>query len=808
MNPDDIIHNPQRRLFKKSAPNIYCPVSYSYSRWDLNLIHAQTQTRAREEDAMIVVPMVMHCRLAAAFVDVSLHSFLFREVLEAANCNLPFNNIVFFVAFENADLQHNVMDLKHRTTTRTSTQDTSGLKFNSLTLDELNEELERRTKETQLLLEEVENATKFTLERFGSTGGHTCITHSTSCDSAQQRDATSTRDVMSNLRVTDSRGYIDQMEKLLHLLEEVQVIKRSGDQKLQEGQLNKKVEALEVNIKEFCQEFLSCKITATGPKEAVPTVTDDYLNDVLPRPDPSSSEPQQPVEHVKSECRQTERRMAQLIASVGQEAAMLNHKLSSSKDSGARISTKLELLRRLLRQHEVLLGPLEEVQTPGGEQDVTKEEKKQHQTQCGSILAENETLRLKLVDKEKLVELLRSQLDRSNQTIAQHSCTMAGLHQENILLSEQLKQHKQEMQQLKTHLAAAESQQVETENLEKQQLITQLEVQHRHIAVAEEHKALQQLHSCTNEEHRGVVLRLQGRLKSAQTELDRVRSTPRTLEGNGAAMDMQKGFTARRQQTDTLKARVQHREEAVKKLDQERSYQNVENQHQVPELAFVKEEKRQLAHELDAVRSKDKLLRERICELEAILHKMTESFANCQDFMQLKEQEFFRLKLEHLLDLKEFQGQNVTPPGLDSLTLPALSDLQLSMQDACNRQMKERQESPARARQGGPPSDNAATPKRRSAPARANRPAFSSIEQVETVKAARRRKTCGSETHFPKKMAELDAARDSHVRSPLASAAKNAFFPTRRLLSGRRSPVHALLTSDPAHSWQTQQQRS
>lgn len=31
---------------------------------------------------------------------------------------------------------------------------------------------------------------------------------------------------------------------------------------------------------------------------------------------------------------------------------------------------------------------------------------------------------------------------------------------------------------------------------------------------------------------------------------------------------------------------------------------------------------------------------------------MSESFADCQDFIQLQEQQFFRLKLKHALDLK------------------------------------------------------------------------------------------------------------------------------------------------------------
>ena len=32
--------------------------------------------------------------------------------------------------------------------------------------------------------------------------------------------------------------------------------------------------------------------------------------------------------------------------------------------------------------------------------------------------------------------------------------------------------------------------------------------------------------------------------------------------------------------------------------------------------------------------------------------QMSESFADCQDFIQLQEQDFYRLKLQHALDLK------------------------------------------------------------------------------------------------------------------------------------------------------------
>lgn len=49
--------------------------------------------------------------------------------------------------------------------------------------------------------------------------------------------------------------------------------------------------------------------------------------------------------------------------------------------------------------------------------------------------------------------------------------------------------------------------------------------------ISEEHKELQQLHSSKNEEHEGVVLKLQSQLRNTHDELDQVRSTLRTLEG-------------------------------------------------------------------------------------------------------------------------------------------------------------------------------------------------------------------------------------------------------------------------------------
>ncbi|XP_034726694.1 coiled-coil domain-containing protein 158-like isoform X3 [Etheostoma cragini] len=912
----------------------------------------------------------------------------------------------------------------------------SRLRFNSLTLDELSEELNRRTKETQRLQEEVENATKLTLERFAcayginsspgqschnnrrfdvyDSPGNICFTtdhHAGSqplvckLDSLNQGEicypgeevlenamedclqqlsnlelnkthdqpeqetfcfdkaivnlqtklqtVQKEKDNLSNLRLKDSRIHVGQMEKMLCMLEALQNIQRAEDQKLQETEketlaLNWKVETLEQNVKEmyslisqetqFGHNVITSPDVATSSRQLSPAtkVTEDFNEEtdkLQERPFLSK--------HLGSEeysgVNKQKERMEDLIASLGQEMAMLTAKLSSSKNYSVSLSVKLELLKKLaerqtslhqcqvselestlwnhadkvccleqqlfeaqshlvdaqrereqaLQQAEELrlqlksYGELqqcdlqEEVKALGGQLEAAREEKsclqamlgqrvqegrksqelleeknkelqfRQHkaqhhlarleeaQSRCQALHAEVETLRQRLGDREKMIE-------GSIQITAQHRSTIEELHQENSLLSNQLNQHKLEIQQLKAELdrhnsdlAAAEherrqlqasvaeqSQRVHEESLEKRQLTIQLEVQCMQLhTLTKKHKELQKLHNCKNEEHEGVVLKLQSQLRNAHDELDQVRSTLRTLEGADGhglqvAVDMQKEITARREQVDSLQGKIQHLEDILDKLHQEKRYQSLENQRQLEELIFVREEKRQLGNELEALRSKDKQLGERLSQLEAILHKMSESFADCQDFIQLQERDFFRLKLQHALDLKELQGQNlhtalnVPPPDLDSTSPPALTAPPFS-QHAFNTQLM--QESPAWelrslvkelreviSENRRPHTDN----RRRSAPERVHRTTFT--DKAEEVKAGSRlrRKTCGSEPRFLK-TAELNGKttnnksfNESRVILSPATAAKYTSSP--QLLSlGRRSPVHSLLTSDP-----------
>ncbi|XP_028270307.1 coiled-coil domain-containing protein 158-like isoform X2 [Parambassis ranga] len=893
------------------------------------------------------------------------------------------------------------------------------LRFDSLTLEELSEELDRRTKETQRLQDEVENATRAALERFRCTTGINSLseqsyhdddslgnsthqpgtTEPTVClqDSLSQvvaqRDTSSPgektprsqelvnlqtklqkvqmeKDTLSDLRLKDSTKHVDQMEKMLCLLEELQDIKRSADKRLQETEdealaLNGKVQTLEQTIKELYHTLYEKQCghnpvtkSPTSPTQLslAPAVNED-LNDETGQLQERCSL----FKHQESRANQ-QNRLEDLITSFGQEMAMLTDKLSSSKDSSVNLSVKVQLLKtlaqrqasfqecqiselestlsshknkiccleqqlteartqlcdaqrendQLLQQAKELqaqLGQLkrcreqqqyeaqEEVRVLRGQLEVAREqlckageentvlrvkveqrtqegrqsqellqekdkelqlrqqETQQHyaklaeaRSQCQTLQAEQETLRLKLSDSEKTIDVLKSRMESSIQMTVQHSHTVDSLQQENSLLSNQLNQHKLEIHQLRTEIehrnsdmAAAElerrqlqasvteqNQRIWEETLEKQQLTAQLELQRvQLLSITKEHKELQQLHSCKNEEQEGVVLKLQCQLRSAHDELDEMRSTLRTLKGTDGhglqvALDMQKEITAKRQQVDCLHGRLRHLEERVEKLQQDKHYQNLETQHQLQELTLVREEKRQLVNELEALRTRDQQLRDRISELEAILHKMSESFTNCQDFIQLQEQQFFRLKLKHALDLKELKGQNLhaavrVPPPDPECPTPSVHTTPPSSQHASNTQIKSKRQQRSSACElrslveeiRGVISENhrphtvngtagSGFHRRRSAPERVDRTAFT--DQAEGVKAEsrQRRRTCDSELRLLR-TAELNGKTISKSFSEghVVPGPAEYMSSTQCLFLGRRSPVHTLLTSEP-----------
>ncbi|XP_024255851.1 coiled-coil domain-containing protein 158 isoform X2 [Oncorhynchus tshawytscha] len=463
---------------------------------------------------------------------------------------------------------------------------------------------------------------------------------------------------------------------------------------------------------------------------------------------------------------------------------------------------------------------------------------------CQALRAETEMLRLKLEDREKMVDLLRLQMESTTQMTVQHGRSIDSLHNEKSRLSNQLNEHKLEIQQLRTCLEQREeclavleqerrvqqaglSKQsccVKELTLEKQQLTAELEVQRMQlVCLTEEHEELKRLHSSKSEEQEGVVVGLKAQLKTTRAELDQARSTLRTLEGADGhglkvAMGMQKQITAKREQIDTLHGRIQLLEETMDKLTEEKRYQSQESKRQIQLLASVTEEKRQVAAEVETVRSLERRLREKVAKLETALHKMSESFVHCQDFIQLQEQEFVRLKLQHALDVT---GQNLRATGnaqRASLSSPtALTALPSSQYGSkCLLELKPQQllESPTTElrslvkelrgviSENPGPHTNKSTLRRSSVPERDHRTTLNEVTKNVTSNAKMIKGTNSSGVAHLLRTTDLD---ERNLNSTFSSASHDFSFAAslpsytsspRAMALGRRSPVHSLLTSD------------
>ncbi|XP_041720635.1 coiled-coil domain-containing protein 158 isoform X3 [Coregonus clupeaformis] len=540
-----------------------------------------------------------------------------------------------------------------------------------------------------------------------------------------------------------------------------------------------------------------------------------------------------------------------------EELAVLRGELNRARDEELRMQALQGDRDEELKRVQALLEERDrELQLRQQEAQQGRARLEEAQGRCQALRAETEVLRLKLEDQEKMVDLLRLQMESTTQMTVQHGCSIDSLHDEKSRLSNQLSEHKLEIQQLRTDLEQREERLAVLEKerrvqqaglskqsccvkeltLEKQKLTAELEVQRMQlVSLTEEHKELKRLHSSKSEEQEGVVVGLKAQLKTTQAEMDQVRSTLRTLEGADrpglkVAMGMQKQIKTKREQIDSLQGRIQLLEETMDKLSQEKRYQSLESKRQVQELASVTEEKRQMAAELETVRSLERQLREKVAKLEVSLHQMSGSFIDCQDFIQLEEQAFVRLKLQHALDVKELQGQNLRDTGnaqrASSTSLTARNALSSTQHGSnCLLELKPQRllESPTMElrslvkelrgviSENPGPHTNTSILRRSSAPERAHRTTLNEVTKCFTSNAKTTKGTYCSGVPHPLRTTDLDErnlnstfSSDSHDLSFVASLPCYTSSP-RAMALGRTSPVHSLLTTDhnPTHLQQS-----
>ncbi|XP_051551992.1 coiled-coil domain-containing protein 158-like [Myxocyprinus asiaticus] len=329
----------------------------------------------------------------------------------------------------------------------------------------------------------------------------------------------------------------------------------------------------------------------------------------------------------------------------------------------------------------------------------TKEESAGERRQLQALLEQRELelqqVHVQLEEAQGLLKAMRaetddwkmnSELKNVTQITCEHSCSV-DIQNENCLTN-QIDHLRVENRQLRAALRQSELRlsTVQSEKACQQAALSdkicsvhQLTVEKQHMTaelgvccmqlsqLKEEQDALKELLSSRTGKLEQQNLQLKTQLKTVQTELTQARSFLRIqerAERHGTyslkvALGMQKQITAKRKHIDFLEGQIQLLEETIEKLKLEKHQQALEVKRQTQELMLERTGRRRLKTEMEALRSQERELKSKAERLEAALYKMSDSFAECQNFIQKQEQELMRLKLQHALDMKELQSQNL-----------------------------------------------------------------------------------------------------------------------------------------------------
>ncbi|XP_036455004.1 coiled-coil domain-containing protein 158-like [Colossoma macropomum] len=435
----------------------------------------------------------------------------------------------------------------------------------------------------------------------------------------------------------------------------------------------------------------------------------------------------------------------------------------------------------------------------------TRVQLEEAQGRVQTLWAEMEVLRMKLQEGENSTDLMRKPLE--------------ALQEERRGLDKQLEQLRLDNQQLKSalqeaevRLSAVEKDKIQQQaalserthslhqlTLEKQQVTAELEEQRVKLGkLKEEQEALREQHSRTTKELQEQNSKLRSQLNNTQASLELAKSTLRTLEGADGhglkvALGMQKQITAKREQIDFLQSRVQMLEETTEKLAQEKRYQAMESKRRMQELRFEMESRRRLETELDTLRTNEKLLKSKAERLDIALHKMSDSFAECQEYIQKQEQEIMRLKLQHALEVKELQGQNLRATGnihRSPITSPTVPEHLPTLQTNSSSQRELN------------------TGSQRPSPTLERRSLVKELHSVINDEQGPRAKTRSEETHRIRneqgllrtsdlEKQDVNSAFSANNEDPGLRAAQPCYRSVSCVAAlGRKSPVHSLLTSD------------
>ncbi|XP_009953176.1 PREDICTED: coiled-coil domain-containing protein 158 [Leptosomus discolor] len=507
---------------------------------------------------------------------------------------------------------------------------------------------------------------------------------------------------------------VDDLEKELHLAHsEIAEARTEQYQRSQEsGNLHDQIHQLlaELHKKEIELRLEKEQNKRFWDRNTDNGITIDHLRRELDSKNVQLQHLENTVKVTRAEChRQTERQMAaakEKNESIGRISS-LTVQLESTKETLRKVKEDLRAKEVDLETAEKTVSNLTAcLQEKGRALEVTSKEIKKLHSQLGSrmqelqhlkneedhlhsVQSECETLKLQVLEKERIIEIFQKQVDNMTQIVGQHSRTAGAMEVEKSqfikeingwkLKVEELKIAKDEKEarihEMEARLSELEREKVKLVNtcterlhalndmkLEKDQLMNELQASRSELAgLTEEFEDLKRNYQNKIEETENTANRLKMQLRSAQVELGQTRTALKTMErsdGNAmkVAVGMQKQITAKRGQIDALQSKIKFLEEAMTNAAKEKHHLREENSKLSKKLRYITAENTKIVVELEILRSQDKRLKEKIPKMETALDKASMQFAECQCIIQCQEQEAMRFRLQHTLDVKELQG--------------------------------------------------------------------------------------------------------------------------------------------------------
>ncbi|NWT37407.1 CD158 protein, partial [Chroicocephalus maculipennis] len=503
---------------------------------------------------------------------------------------------------------------------------------------------------------------------------------------------------------------VKDLEKQLHLAHsEIAEAQTEQDQLSQgSGNLNDRIHQLltELHKKEIELSLEKEQNKRFWDRNTDSSVTIDHLRRELDNKNMQLQRMENTVKEMRTEChRQMECQMAAIQEkneSV-ERISSLTVQLESAKETLCKVKEDLAAKEIDLETAEKTASNLTaRLQEKERALEVTSEEIKKLHSQLGSrmqelqhvkneedclrnVQSERETLKLQLLEKERIVEIFQKQIDNMTQIVGQHSRTAGAMAVEKSQLIKDINDWKLKVEELKiakdekeariremeARLSELELEKVKLVNtcserlhalndmkLEKDQLMNELQAGRRELAgLAEGLEDLKRDYQDKIEEMEKTANRLKMQLKSAQAELEQTRTALKIMEGSDGhamkvAVGMQKQITAKRGQIDALQIKIKFLEEAMTNAAKEKHYLREKNSKLSQELSYITAENTKIAGELDILRSQDKRQKEKIAKMETALDKASVQFAECQCIIQCQQQEAMRFRLQHTLDVK------------------------------------------------------------------------------------------------------------------------------------------------------------